>query len=207
MQNRSSAVMQQRVEPHDSLDFFPTPPWATRALCEHVLEVMDFPTWTAWDPACGEGHMAKPLREYFTTVHTSDVHDYGIGAELRDFLFPLGDEPKVDWIVTNPPFRLAHEFIMRGLDLANMGVAVLVRVAFLEGVNRYKELFSRRPPRLIAQFCERVPMIKGRVDITATTATAYCWLVWFSRMSGDRRPDFMWIPPCRKSLERDGDYD
>jgi hypothetical protein len=32
-QNRSSAVMQQRSEPHDSLDDFPTPPWATRALC------------------------------------------------------------------------------------------------------------------------------------------------------------------------------
>ncbi len=35
-QNRSSAVMQQRSEPHDSLDDFPTPPWATRALCEYI---------------------------------------------------------------------------------------------------------------------------------------------------------------------------
>lgn len=32
-QNRSHAVMSQRVEAHDSLDHFPTPPWATRALC------------------------------------------------------------------------------------------------------------------------------------------------------------------------------
>lgn len=30
-QNRSSAVMQQRAEPHNSLDDFPTPPWATKA--------------------------------------------------------------------------------------------------------------------------------------------------------------------------------
>lgn len=36
-QNVSTAVMQRRVEAPDSLDFFPTPPWATRALCEHVL--------------------------------------------------------------------------------------------------------------------------------------------------------------------------
>ena len=35
-QNRSSAVMAQRKEPPDSLDFFPTPPWATRALCERL---------------------------------------------------------------------------------------------------------------------------------------------------------------------------
>ncbi len=35
-QNRSSAVMQQRSEPPDSLDDFPTPPWATRAICEFL---------------------------------------------------------------------------------------------------------------------------------------------------------------------------
>ena len=33
----STAVMARRVEAPDSLDFFPTPPWATRALVEHVL--------------------------------------------------------------------------------------------------------------------------------------------------------------------------
>lgn len=35
-QNRSTAVMQQRLRDDvpDPLDYFPTPPWATRALCE-----------------------------------------------------------------------------------------------------------------------------------------------------------------------------
>lgn len=33
-QNTSSAVMQQRRVPRAGLDFFPTPPWATRALFE-----------------------------------------------------------------------------------------------------------------------------------------------------------------------------
>jgi hypothetical protein len=30
--------MAQRVEPASSLDDFPTPPWATRALIEYVLD-------------------------------------------------------------------------------------------------------------------------------------------------------------------------
>jgi hypothetical protein len=34
MQNTSHAVMAQRSEAKDSLDDFPTPPWATRALIE-----------------------------------------------------------------------------------------------------------------------------------------------------------------------------
>jgi hypothetical protein len=36
-QNTSYAVMAQRIEAQDSLDDFPTPPWA-RALKEHILE-------------------------------------------------------------------------------------------------------------------------------------------------------------------------
>lgn len=126
-QNTSSAVMQQRTEPHDSLDFFPTPPWATRALCAHVAPITGH---LAWDPACGDGAMD-------------------------------------------------------------------------------------RPPAVVAQFVERVPMVKGRLDAKASTATSYCWLVWTNRAHGWEQPDwapkgghsaFMWIPPCRKSLERPDDY-
>ena len=39
-QNTSAAVMAQRKESRRSLDDFPTPPWATRALVEHVLKPM-----------------------------------------------------------------------------------------------------------------------------------------------------------------------
>lgn len=38
-QNTSHAVMAQRYEAADSPDDFPTPPWATRALIEHVIGV------------------------------------------------------------------------------------------------------------------------------------------------------------------------
>ena len=37
-QNKTHAVMSQRHEDQDSLDYFPTPPWATRALFEHILK-------------------------------------------------------------------------------------------------------------------------------------------------------------------------
>lgn len=43
-QNTSHAVMAQRAEAHDSLDDFPTPPWATRALIEHVI----WPSGAGW---------------------------------------------------------------------------------------------------------------------------------------------------------------
>lgn len=216
--NRSSAVMAQRSEPRDSLDYFPTPPWATRALVEHVLIG---PGWrrrqiaesVVWEPACGEDHMVRPLSEYFREVIGTDVHDYGHEA-VHDFLMPylpriVEARPGPHFIITNPPFRLAQQFIERACEVAEQGVAMLVRSSFMEGVERYREIFSKRPPLVIAPFVERVPMHKGRLDPKGSTATSYAWFVWPGQlpMRKDSAPRVIWIPPCRKALERPGDYD
>ena len=108
MQNTSHAVMAQRAEPNDSRDDFPTPPWATRALAEHVLGDRPLSESSCLEPACGAGHMARVLQEYFGKVIGSDVHDYGYG-EARDFLSYRYRPNSFDWVITNPPFRLAEE--------------------------------------------------------------------------------------------------
>lgn len=208
-QNTSHAVMQQRHEAHDSLDDFPTPPWATRGLIEHVI----WPRmhWkgalaeqTVWEPACNRGYMAKPLAEYFGQVWASDIHDYGWGGQqfTQDFLFgwePAEQPP--NWIITNPPFRLGAQFIARALTLTP-NVAMIVRTSFLEGADRYRNLFSKTPPSVVAQFVERVPMVKGRHDPEASTATSYAWLVWLERA---KETHFQWIPPCRREFQRKSD--
>ena len=76
----SSAVMARRAEPPDSLDFFPTPPWATRALVECVLKPAGEGITGAivWEPAAGQGHMAVALWEFGPShVYESEVYDYG----------------------------------------------------------------------------------------------------------------------------------
>lgn len=207
-QNTSHAVMAQRHESHDSLDDFPTPPWATRALIEHVIKKIR-PTYpldrmTCWEPACNRGYMAKPLAEYFKTVRATDVHDYGWEGqqEVRDFLIPMQGDARYDWVISNPPFRLAAQFIDRALDVSGSSCAMLVRTSFLEGVDRFNRLFDKYPPEIVAQFVERVPMVKGRHDPAASTATSYAWLVW---CWGVEPTKFVWIPPCRRQLQREGD--
>lgn len=203
-QNTSSAVMAQRAEPHDSLDFFPTPLWATRALCEHCI---DLPGNDVWEPACGDGAMVRALAEYTNAVFASDVHDYGTSYAARhDFLFPFvpgGFPEHPDWIIVNPPFALAQQFIERALSIVREGVAVLVRTSFIESAVRYESLFRPKPPTIMAQFVERVAMVKGRLDRDASSATAYCWLIWRQGQEGTR---LKWIPPCRKKLERPSDW-
>lgn len=205
------AVMSSRVEPPDSLDFFCTPPWATRAL----LEELRLPHgMTVWEPAAGEGHMAEVIRSEGYTVFASDIHDYGVGYPVGNFLpgdLPLDDviEPPwdPDWIITNPPFNEAAAFALRAMSMARHGVALLVRSNWLEGTGRYTGLFQPRPPSLILQFAERVAMVKGRWDPAASTATAYCWVVW----DVTRRPpmtEYSWIAPGRReALTRPGDIE
>jgi hypothetical protein len=223
MGNNLAVMAERRLPDNEGLDDFPTPPWATRALIRHVIfpfmDGFDPPgqvrKMRAWEPACNRGYMAKPLREFFGVVHASDVHDYSGESgdwcqdRVADFLFPMSESPVigaqgVDWIITNPPFRLAEEFIARAWQIKGVqGIAILARTSFLESVGRYRTLFRPSPPTIVAQFCERVPMIQGRLSATASTATAYCWLVW---MMGGEGTKLVWIPPCRAQLERPDDY-
>lgn len=204
-QNTSHAVMAQRHEADDSLDDFPTQPWGTRALMEHVLRPNFHLGQMCWEPAANRGYMARPLMEYFARVRWTDIFDYGWHAQecVHDFLSPEEVPFTPDWIITNPPFRLAEQFIDKASSKARVGCAMLVRTSFLESVGRYERLFNVNPPTIVAQFVERLPMVRGRVDRKASTATSYAWLVW---VCGEKPRPFMWIPPCRAKLERDSDY-
>jgi hypothetical protein len=200
--------MASRREPPSSLEFFPTPPWATRALCEHVLGRTDH--MTCWEPAAGEGHMAEPLRSYFRHVHASDVFDYGRGyarglfaapnggALIDDFARWQGPDESPAWIITNPPFSLATGFLDRALGEASTGVALFVRLQWLESADRYGAVFRRSPPNTVALFVDRVALAKGRWDPDGSTATAYCWCVW-DAVRRNAATTLQWIPPGSKA--------
>ena len=220
--NRGRGGREQRVEPHDSLDDFPTPPWATRALLEalrgegEMLERM-----RCWEPTCNRGYMARALAENFGNVCSTDIEDYGWEGQhhTRDFLLnyqdgwpclPGGAWP-LDWIIFNPPYRLAREFILRAIELApRRGVAAFGRLGLLEGQERCRELWSRYRNCVVYPFAERVNLFKGVVRPTGGKPMAHAWYVWLRPFeAATRTPDIRvrHIAPCRKRLERKGDYD
>lgn len=110
----------------------------------------------------------------------------------------------------SPAFSLpTSRRTMTALQRSKCGVAMLTRIAFLEGIGRHARLFSMTPPTDILQFTERVVMHHGKLSRTGSTATAYCWLVWRKNVHGapyTRSTAFHWLAPCRKRLECDSDY-
>ena len=95
-------------------DYYATDPIAIDALVgKHKLP------HKIWEPACGEGHLAKQLKLHGYEVTASDLVDRGFGqvADFFDSELPEGCE----CILTNPPYKYADKFIVMAIDLLPMG--------------------------------------------------------------------------------------
>lgn len=173
----TAAFMAQKNPDADAVNFFPTPPWGFRAAGE-LIRRFDPGARSVWECACGAGHGVHALNDDFPVVHASDAYLYDRNV-VFDFLSPgQGPFGAVDWIVTNPPFDPAAEFVRLAWDRASRGVAMLLRPAFSETVGRYELLNVTHPVGVKAWFAERLPMMEGRWDPEKSTASAYQWLFW-----------------------------
>ncbi|MEQ1888083.1 MAG: SAM-dependent methyltransferase [Alphaproteobacteria bacterium] len=204
-----------RFEPADSTDFFPTPPWGTRALIEHVMKPLFLfnRNHKVWEPACGTLDMVRPLQEYYAGVRATDIDARGdTSGNIKDeFDFANGVTCNAnknnccDWVITNLPFNLFMDFFISSLGAARHGLALLAPLTVIEGSGRYEEIFKPYAGKFcVAPFVERLPIVKNTVRRDATTARAYAWLVVAKQSGGI--PPLLHIPPCRKQLERDEDY-
>lgn len=189
-----------------NLDYFASPPWSSRAGAE-LIRKLDQNARVVWEPACGDGIMAKCLAETFDEVIATDIYTQGFG-QPRDFLAELSADhnPICDWVVTNPPFGHAEKFIRVGFARARRGVAVLCRLALLESRSRYDALFQKPGLTVLAPFVERVPMQLGPWNPTCSTATAYAWFIFMRGKPFGEHPIVMPFPPgTRDRLSRKDD--
>lgn len=151
-------------------DFFPTPDWAT-----HALIANERFEGAIWEPACGDGAMSRVLETTGAPVVSTDLFDRGYGEHGVDF---LKAERIVDNIVTNPPYNSAEAFVKAGLAQAGRKLALLLRLAFLEGANRQRTIFAKTPPTRIWVFSERITFYPAGVIQKGSGTTAYAWFVW-----------------------------
>ena len=160
-------------ENREALDFYAT----DKRAIEELLNREKFRT-TVYEPACGQGHIGKVLKEYGYKVKATDICYRGYGEE-REVDFFTVKENTLD-IVTNPPYFCADKFIKHALEISKSGTkrAMLFRLAFLEGQKGY-ELFRKYPPKRVYVFSKRLNCAKNaEFEEYKSSAIAFAWFIW-----------------------------
>ena len=172
-------------EDREKDDFYPTPVPATIALLRgetfgpHI-----------WEPACGDGAISLVLRAAGHEVVSTDLFDRGYGESRIDFL--MEHKLLAPEIVTNPPFKLAEQFVRHALDLGASKVAMMLRLAWLEGSQR-KCLFEQTPLARVHVASRRLSMHRGGTDQGGGGGSmiAFAWFVWDTSHVGE--PNLRWF--------------
>ena len=170
-------------------DFFPTPRWATHALIDNEKLEGD-----VWECACGDGAMSRVLEEASRSVLSTDLFERGYGEAGHDFLQATR---KADNIITNPPYNSAEGFVEIGARQAKRKFALLLRLAFLEGTNRARTIFTKMPPARVWVFSERITFYPAGAEVKGSGTTAYAWFVWDKEAPS--RTEIRWFKPGYKA--------
>jgi hypothetical protein len=171
-------------------DFYPTDPALTQAL----LGVERF-HGGVWEPACGDGAMARVLRAHGLPTTSTDLVSRGYGRGGVDFLKTR--RLRQENVVTNPPFMLWQEFAQHALNLGATKVVLLGRLLQLEGWQR--SAFFRETELSRVWVVGRAKMRPpGAADKGFGGMIAFAWFVWDWCARGQRRgPEIGWIKPQR----------
>ena len=192
------------AEEREEHDFYSTDPDCVRQL----LEKEQF-SKTILEPCCGTGNISETLKEAGYEVTSTDLIDRGYVTGGVDF-FEAYKDIDMD-IVTNPPYGLATEFVIHALKelRPHRKMALFLKLNFLEGVQRYKEIFSsRKYLKTVYVYSKRVACYKndehyqrdkaGNLILDAKgnpkkigSAVAFCWLVFDTDYVGN--PSIDWI--------------
>ena len=176
---RNLATLERHKE-----DFYATEPKAT----ELLLEVEKFKD-TILEPACWMGHISEVLKKHWHNVISYDLIDrwYGETKDCFDIKENHND------VISNPPYKIAREFIEHLLDISDDGVkvAMFLKIQFLEWKAR-KEFFKKYPPKVIYVSSSRLYCaINGDFSFRekVSSAVAYGWFIW--------EKGFTWEPTIR----------
>jgi len=144
-------------------DLYQSPPCAVAALIrtgEIDRLLTRTPTGQIWEPAAGKGAIVREITAAGYHVAASDLVAYpgadsGIQAPI-DFLTTTTAPAGTTLILTNPPYRLADDFVRHGLKLG-LPIIVLLPLTKLEGSGR-SDIVDRHLHRVWLGV-ERLPMM------------------------------------------------
>lgn len=154
-------------------DFYPTPEWATAILLQHV------PAISGWilEPCVGDGAISKTLCKALpkSEIRKNDIDITWHADTHLDAADPAfwATRTGFDWVVTNPPFNRAAEIVPLAWDTARRGIAMLLRLSFLEPCSDRIGFLEECPPTQL--------IVLPRISFTGdgkTDSVTCAWMVW-----------------------------
>jgi hypothetical protein len=172
-------------EEREQNDYYATDPKAIDLLLDKEIFSHE-----VWECASGEGHISERLKQHGYSVRSSDIIKRTKETEEIDFL-----KQEETWngdIITNPPYKLCSEFIVKALSLIPTGhkVAMLLKLTTLEGQKRYNEIYRDNPPEKVLVFVKRIECARGG-KFTGSSAVCYSWFIWEKGFKG--KPTIDWL--------------
>jgi hypothetical protein len=164
-------------------DHYPTPRWMTECLIKHA-DIKG----SIFEPCAGQDHaIASIFKDERYRVITNDLYyknsDFQLSVLDADLWHIAADRLKPDWIISNPPYSAVQATIERSMAIAEVGVAMLLRVTADEMVVSPKEQarahwWADHPEDLSIKM-PRFSFAKSSKTGNWTTDSAYCqWFVW-----------------------------
>lgn len=159
-------------------DFYSTDPSAIDYLLEH--ETFDK---FIWECACGNGNLSKRLMDYGYAVKSTDLVYRGFGSEESVNFLQCNESFPGD-IITNPPYKLATEFVEKALELSNRKVAMFFKIQFIESKKRFSRIFKNNPPSKILPFVSRIDCYRNDDRSLKGSTVCYAWWIWDKEYDG-----------------------
>jgi hypothetical protein len=133
------------------------------------------------DPACGNDAIKEILDSKFYLIKHYDINHKDINFK-GDFFLET-DTIEIDYIITNPPFSLAFEFIQKAKEIAKEKFAMLLPLNYLHGQKRYEQKIFRDEnyPLTKVYVFTRYPMLTEHIRADGKYKTGmivYCWMIW-----------------------------
>ena len=168
-------------------DFYATEPKALEIFLEKLYDD-NIVLKNVWECACGQGHLAQVLMERRLLEMATDIIDRGYKPYFRQLDFLNVDFTHNGDILTNPPFKLAEEFVENGMEILEKDgnkLILFLKIQFLEGQKR-KKLFQKYPPKYVYVNSARQLCAKdGEFEKYTATTQFYAWYVWEKGWSGE----------------------
>ena len=118
-----------KVEKRSKNDFYQTPYSITRHLLDN--ETFNY-NLNILEPCCGNNAIVNILKEKW---NDNLITYYDIE---KDF---LTETDKYSYIIINPPYRLAFDFILKCKEVCNKKFAMLLPLNYLHGKKRYDNIY------------------------------------------------------------------